>query len=238
VNDHSFAALADPDAWAPLAAALLADLGFTLIQSDEPWEPGGSNLLVALRPTPTLRHFDPEIISFWIGREGRGRVSQLDRRTPVPLERRVEWGHVHVIDRLRIENRFLTFGGVLRTRAVRPDLTVVQLSSPGPIVRWGGHSQPNDPLASEIGAFFARLMVPVDFQPGAEAKLVDVPESVLYAMFLEDCRVHIPRSELDLGDPVARWIAREARRVAAGAPADVAAARTLRAELGLVPAHA
>ena len=46
------AALADPRGWAPAAARLLANLGFSLIHSDQPAAPGGSFLLVGLPGQP------------------------------------------------------------------------------------------------------------------------------------------------------------------------------------------
>ena len=42
-----------------VAAGLLANLGF-LAGSDLPARPGPAYLLVALRPAPTLHHYDPE----------------------------------------------------------------------------------------------------------------------------------------------------------------------------------
>src|SRR3972149_4968100 len=73
--------------------------------------------------------------------------------------------------RLEIETRFLTFGGLLRIADVDPGFRVVQHVSPGPVVRWGGHSQGSDALAGEIGAFFGRLIVPVDYVPGRRGRL-------------------------------------------------------------------
>jgi len=59
----------DPGAgWVARSADALRDLGFTLLNSDHPAAPGGSQLLVALRSEPTLRHFDPEALSFWVAR--------------------------------------------------------------------------------------------------------------------------------------------------------------------------
>ena len=53
-------------------------------------------------------------------------------------------------------------------------------------MRWGGHSQGTDSLAGSIGAFFGRLIVPVDFTPGAAARIDAVTPRVLYAAFLRD----------------------------------------------------
>jgi len=209
--------------WAEEAAEALRDLGFTLLNSDRPAAPGGSQLLVALRDRPTLRHFDPELITCWVAAEGRGRAVAIDRGT-APGERTILWGHLHVIDRLGVENRFLSFGGSLRVADVASELRVVRHVSPGPVVRWGGHSQGLDPLAGEIGAFFGRLIVPVDFAPGGEARLAAEPPEYLYAAFLRDIaarrrdaahRRAMLAQDQDRGDPLGPWIRAEIARVRA-----------------------
>ena len=48
-----------------LALGALADLGF-LASPDLPDRPGPAYLLVAVRDAPTLRHFDPETIEYWV----------------------------------------------------------------------------------------------------------------------------------------------------------------------------
>lgn len=207
--------------WAAEAAEALQTLGFTLLNSDRPAAPGGSQLLVALRGRPTLSHFDPELVTYWIAAAGRGRPLAIDRKAPAG-DRDILWGHVHVIDRLGVENRFLTFGGEIRVADVTPALRVVQHVSPGPVVRWGGHSQGSDPLAGEIGAFFGRLIVPVDFAPGGEARLAAEPPEHLYAAFLRDTaarrrdaaqRRATLRYDPDRGDPLGPWLAAEIARV-------------------------
>jgi hypothetical protein len=229
------AALADPTAWAPAAARLLANLGFSLIHSDTPAAPGGAQLLVALRASPSLRHFDPEVMSYWAAREGRGREATFDRRKAVPAELAVAWGRVRVVDRLGVDNRFLTFGGTLRAVALTPDLTVVSLASPGPLARWSGHSQGLDPLAAEIGAFFGRLMVQVDFTAGAERRLADTPPIQLYAAFIGDAHARLVAAEsLREADPrFSNWIAAEAARLQAHEPEAWAAGGSLSKALGL-----
>jgi len=232
---RDIAALAEPDAWATATGRLLVDLGFSLINSDRPGAPGGSNLLVALRDHPTLRHFDPEALSFWVAVDGRGRVAGLTRDDPVPAEVVVSWGSVRVIDRLTVENRFLTFGGALRAAAIDRGTTVVALRSPGPIVRWGGHSQGADPLAGEIGAFFGRLMVPVDFEPGAEEALAATAPGVLYAAFIHHARRRLAASAaFRRTEPrLERWMTGEATRLSETDPMAWSAAPPLLAELGL-----
>ncbi len=236
-SDEGFAELADPNAWAADVGRHLAELGFLVVQSDRPSAPGGSNLLVALRDAPTLLHFDPERVTYWHVVDGRGRIGELDRSTPLPFVGVASWGSVRVVDRLAVDNRFLAFGGTLRGAALDKHLTVAVLNSPGPIVRWAGHSQGSDPLAGEIGAFFGRLMVPVDFTPGAEARLAATPPLVLYAAFVRHGhdRLHAT-ARLGLAEgPTDRFFVAEATRLAEHEPAAWAAGGSLARELGLRP---
>ena len=90
----------------------LADLGF-LASPDLPDRPGPASLLVAIRATPTLRHFDPESLDYWVAEGGRGARRTLDRDTPMPLEADLSWGQIQIVDRLKVTNEYLTFGGHL-----------------------------------------------------------------------------------------------------------------------------
>ena len=179
-----------PGRWLDAAVALTADLGFRLVEPDPTGRRGPvteGHLLVALRGEPTLRHFDPESISYY-GRAGEGAALTTVARIPAGagVRRSVLWGHVHVVDRVPVENRFLTFGGELELVGVDAAFTIAHLRSPAPIVRWGGHSQGTDPLTLAIGAFFGRLIVPVDFQPGAAARIDAASPEVLFSAFLCD----------------------------------------------------
>ncbi|MBI3745036.1 MAG: hypothetical protein HY264_00635 [Chloroflexi bacterium] len=226
--------------WLPAAAEAVANLGFTLLDSDHPASPAGSRLVVALRARPTLRHFDPELITCWIAAAGRGRPLTVDRSSK-PGERAIAWGHVHVVDRLGVQNRFLTFGGTLRSADVDPGLRVVEHASPGPVVRWGGHSQGSDPLAGEIGAFFGRLIVPVDCLPGAEARLAAEPPASLYAAFLRDGSTRRARGahrtlESDADSAFWSWLQAEVARVQGRDPGAWQAGEALLRDLGLAGA--
>lgn len=229
--------------WVAATAGALHTLGFTLLNSDRPAAPGGSQLLVALRDRPTLRHFDPELIKCWVAMADRGRPVEIDRHSATG-DRPVLWGHVHVVDRLGVENRFLTFGGRVRVADVTPEFRIVQHVSPGPVVRWGGHSQGWDPLAGEIGAFFGRLIVPVDYAPGGEARLAGEPPEHLYAAFLRDVQARRRESahrratfgqDEDRSDPLAPWLRLEIARVRDGHPAWWAAAGALLDDIDLGP---
>ncbi len=219
---------------------LVRSLGFTLVDGDRPGLSGQSRLVVALRDRPTLRHFDPEVIRSWVAVDGRGRSLEIDRRNRAG-SRPFLWGHLHVMDRLGIENRFLSFGGRVEIEDPDPSERLVTFCSPGPIVRWGGHSQGSDDLAGEIGAFFGRLIIPVEDRPGAEARLAGEPPEHLYAAFLVDARCRRrsaagarPRSDDGPGfDGLDRWMAGEWMRIRTLHPAWLVAGGALAADLGI-----
>jgi hypothetical protein len=94
------------------------------------------------------------------------------------------WGRVAVVDRLGIENAFATLGGDVSLDRVEPDLAVAVFASPGPILRLGGHSQDVDQAALELGAFFGRMMVPIDFEPGVEEAISAATPLERYAAFV------------------------------------------------------
>lgn len=217
------------------AAHFVERLGFHDVNGTSPQVPGGANLIVALRERPTLAHFDPERVEYWIDAAGRGQQAEITRKTTVPLERPFEWGTIRVIDRLEVFNSFLTFGGRLRAVAVDPTTTLVVFSSHAPILRSTGHSQQVDLSTGEVGAFFARLRVPVDFTPGAEQRVAGASSMTVYAAFQASVDARFGASEdLQLAHPnFTTWAGRERHRLAAEFPADWEAGKGLARELGL-----
>lgn len=203
------ARLDDPIAWPEAASALVAELGFRLLGDGSMGVTAG-HLVVGLRSRPTMRHFDPESISFY-GPDPGGAALVTVGHVPAGVRRTrvAEWGHVHVVDRIPVENRFLTFGGELRLAGLDGGLTVAHLRSPVPIVRWGGHSQGTDSLAGAIGAFFGRLIVPIDFTPGAAARIDAVPPHVLFTAFLREAaaRKHAAAQHDTEPSDLDRWLA-------------------------------
>ena len=126
-------------------AQFLEGLGF-LLTPDGAGDQAPSYLLVALRTEPTLRHFDPERVEYWMTAHGRGIIDQFGRTTHVPLDHPFSWGTIRVIDRLEVYNDYLTFGGQLS--AARLDgFTVAVFASPAPMLKTTGHSQTPDPGA-------------------------------------------------------------------------------------------
>ncbi|MGZ8437650.1 MAG: hypothetical protein ACXW4H_06940 [Candidatus Limnocylindrales bacterium] len=168
----------------PGAASLLASLGFVAC-SDLPDRPGPAYLLVAFRPEPTLRHYDPETVTYWVTQAGRGTQRVLARETELPVDCEFTWGLIRIVDRLKVSNEYLTFGGHLAAASIQ-DTTIAVFTSPTPLLRRGGHSQGWDHGAESVGAFFARLQVAVDYNPGFEARLADAGPLARYAAFLND----------------------------------------------------
>jgi len=222
-------------AWAADAAGRLADIGFLDVHGSEPGAPGGARLLVALRATPTLAHFDPETIGYWHLEGEHGRVTSFDRRSARPADQPVSWGRITVADRIPVTNQFLTFGGRLRAWDLDADTTVVEVRSPAPIQRWSGHSQGVDPFTDEMGAFFGRLMIPIDFQPGAERRIGEAGPVTLYAAMLADDvdRLGASRVLREHSTQLDRFLHHEVARLTEVDPAALTAGRALLEGLGL-----
>jgi hypothetical protein len=231
-------ALADPAAWPSATAELLAELGFSLVNGDDPTEPGGANLLVALRPRPTLAHFDPEVARFWRFDGRRGSQAELTRTSRSPAAAAFSWGRIEIVDRLLVENQFIGFGGEVRVADTPDGTRLVQFHSPAPILRWAGHSQGVDAMTDEVGAFFGRLMAPIDFQEGAEALVGQAAPAALYAAFVQDAwrRFAATAPQREAEPELAAWARREGHRLERDMPAADAAGRALRIALGLRPA--
>jgi len=222
------------------AAPLVADLGF-LLAHDLPVNGNDALLVVALRDAPTLRHFDPELLSFWRTDDGgRGRMRELTLASAMPLDIACSWGPIEIVDRLGESNTFFTVGGRLRAARVAENQAVVTISSPGPILSRGGHSQTYDRLSAELTAFFARVLVPIDFVPGAEKLVSRSTPLVRYAAFLQYDLRRIDESRLvrESYGPDARVVRGEAERLQRRHPIEWDAGGGLLAELGLAPAAA
>jgi hypothetical protein len=215
-------------------ARFVADLGFELVHGDRPDRPAGANLIVALRETPSLHHFDPETLTYWSAEGGRGVRRDLDR-TSAPPDHPAAWGAVVVTDRLGVSNTFLTFGGAIRVAEIDPATRIVVLGSPAPIMRVGGHSQGKDVRADEVGAFFGRLRAAVGADVEMEGRVLATPPLVLYTALIADVRARIEEHH-SLGDArpgYDAWSHEELRHLEERAPADLAAGRALLATLGI-----
>jgi hypothetical protein len=206
--------------WVADAASDLAHFGFLLRDGERPGSLPGPRLLVALRDAPTLEHFDPELVSCWVHETDRCTRLAIDRHTRTPLTRPYSWGQIQVFDRVPVMNRFLSFGGELMVEADDERTTWAALVSPVPIVRWAGHSQAIDRLSLDVGAFFARLKIPVGDREGAEDRIGRAGPEPLYVVFLEHAASRRRRSRLlrDMEPEFARLVDRERRRMRDQAP--------------------
>lgn len=229
------AVLVDPVTWYEQATVLVAGYGFLVLRGDRAGPNQQSVLLAALREHPTLHHFDPEEIDYWVTEQGRGRRARIDRQTTVREPASHAWGTIQLVDRLGIRNEFLTFGGSLRTKVTADGTLLVEFVSPAPILRLAGHSQGFDPLSPDVGSFFGRLKIPIDFVPGAETRIASVSPCVLYSAFVQDLRRRYGGSEAlrDAHADVAAWARRESARLETATPDEWKAAVELRRELGI-----
>ena len=223
------------------AGRLLADWGF-LANPDLPDQPGPGYLLVALRAVPTLRHYDPESVEYWASRGGRGVRAILTRTATMPLQATFSWGQIRVIDRLGVSNEWLTFGGEVAAAAIDDTTIAASFVSPAPMLRRGGHSQGWDRGADNLGAFFGRLMVAVDYAPGFEASAAAASPLARYAAFVLDLDARFATSPgLRTTEP-SLWhlIDHEAARLRRDHATDLAAGRALLEASGLTgsPPHA
>lgn len=210
------------------AAALLTDLGF-LASSDLPDAPGPAILMVAMRRMPTLHHFDPEKVEYWVTEAGRGARRTLTRQTPMPIETEFSWGIIRIVDRLHVTNEYLTFGGRLWAALV-DGVAVAVFTSTAPLLRRGGHSQGWDQGADVLGAFFGRILLAVDYAPGFEDRAGRADPVTRYAAFLLDAMARYRASpRLRLEQPELWTLLRaEERRTQADHPTQWAAGEALR----------
>jgi hypothetical protein len=200
------------------ARPLLASLGF-VANSDLPNGPGPAFLLVAIRPDPTLHHYDPEQIEYWVTDGIHGARREIERETRMPLETEFSWGLIRIVDRLDVSNEYLTFGGRLAA-ALIDDTVIAVFTSDAPILRRGGHSQGWDHGAACVGAFFARVLLAVDYVAGFEARLAAASPVDRYAAFVADLIGRYRRSAvLRAGDPeLWNLLEAEERRLRTDAP--------------------
>ncbi len=216
-------------------AELVSRLGFVVVDGGVPGPAGEAWLVVALRDRPTLRHFDPELVTYWqTGSDGRGHRAELARGAS-PRSESFSWGKIEVIDRLAVKNRFISLGGELTVNEVAADTTLAVFHSPGPILRLGGHSQDYDAVSVELGAFFGRMLVPIDFAPGVEGAVSAATPLERYCAFVEYQVGRLERAARlsSEPDPDARVLRAEATRLHTENPDAWEAGRRLLASLAL-----
>jgi hypothetical protein len=167
------------------ASAMLADWGF-LAHPDLPDGPGPAYLLVAIRPRPTLQHYDPELVEYWVtGPSGFGVRETLTFASRLPRETAFSWGRITISDRLGVLNSYLTFGGELRAGRVGDEVVCV-FESPAPLLRRGGHSQGWDNGARSVGGYFGRLRAAAGYEHAFELSAAAADPVTRYASFVHE----------------------------------------------------
>lgn len=177
-----------------LASELLADWGF-LADPDLPDRPGPAFLLVAIRARPTLKHYDPELVEYWItGPRGFGVRETLTYASRLPRETEFSWGRISISDRKGVANRYLSFGGTMRADRVDGEVICV-FESPAPLLRRGGHSQGWDTGAHSVGGFFGRFRAAAGYQHEFEKMAADTDPITRYAAFVNELMARYRSSE-------------------------------------------
>jgi len=204
----------------PEAVRALDSVGF-VDHANLPHDGRHAHLVVGLRPTPTLRHFDPELVRYWATRVGRGEQLEISLEGVLPGTSEFSWGPIEIADRHGVRNTYLGFGGQLWLDLVS-DLLVARFVSSAPILRRGGHSQVFDQGAANLGAFIGRLMIAIDYRPGFEEQLSGATPVTRYAAFVEDFLARIQASApLSLEDrSLITLLESERSRLRLGEPAD------------------
>jgi hypothetical protein len=160
---------------------------------------------------------------------GRGARRTLTRHTRLPLETEFSWGLIRIVDRLRVSNEYLTFGGWLSADSV-DGVVVAVFTSPAPLLSRGGHSQGWDPGAEKLGAFFGRFLLAIDLEPGFEARVAEADPVTRYAAFLADTMARYRASSLLRAEQPDLWMLLQAeeRRLRTKRPSEWAAGLSLR----------
>jgi len=216
------------------AAALMANFGFIVFRTPPSTPTPDSCLMVMIQASPTARHFDPEVVSFWIAVEGRGHITVADRQT-LPFETPFSWGQIRVVDRYGARNSFVSFGGTLSCERVGNGADLLIFRSPAVIFRLPGHSQREDWLAKEVMGFFGRLVPLLWRSPDAEPSVAATPPLVLYGAFLLHTTERVRHSATlrDAMEPELRTLHSQLENLLAHHPDSMRAAATLLATLGL-----
>ena len=151
------------DSGRPRSPASVDHWGF-LAHPDLPDGPGPAFLLVALRPAPTLQHYDPEAIDYWVTERWARLAADAHPRHrdaavggllvgPDPTRR-----PTRRLERVPHLRRTSGCGPDRRRRRGRVRITSAVATTWRPLPGLGRG-------ADAIGGFFARMMVAVDFKP-------------------------------------------------------------------------
>jgi hypothetical protein len=161
--------------------------GYHLLPKRHPTSPGYMGLLVAMRDSPTRRHYDPETMKLRLA-SGQDTVKLVTlRRNDQPVESlRVCPGQVTLADRISKEVNFFSFGGRLDASPVLNE-TIYVLTSPGPVLDLNnGLGSISDQLFSETRGLLARWAAAWESDEGFYRRLVQTDPLQLYLACLQN----------------------------------------------------
>jgi hypothetical protein len=227
-------AIRDPAITIERASSLLGNLGFIAFQTPPDVPLPDSCVTAVLRSAPTLRHFDPESVSYWVTDEGRGALDVVHWDTQTPGSRAFSWGRIRLVDRFGIRNSFVSFGGRVDGERMGPGELLLIFRSPAPILRLRSHSQRPDDGAEEVVAFFGRTVPRLWASPDLERLVNECEPTDLYSAFLLHCAHRLSDSRL-LREAMSHEVRarRELDLLAQHRPDAVARGRELLEKLGL-----
>ncbi len=135
----------------PSLVAHVENLGYFLLPPSHPESPGYTGLLIAMRPTPTGKHFDPETLRVHLfNTQNKFEIISLDRSPAFATEQRVVVGEIKLADRYNKVAEFFTFGGWLEAAKYAQE-TIYSLRSSAPIVPLTPYiDTPSEQLVSEV----------------------------------------------------------------------------------------
>lgn len=135
----------------------VANWGYYLLPRLHPHSPGHPGLLIAIRQTPTEKHFDPETVQLHLcASDGGSEVVTLTLTSSLPGSSRVCPGMVTLHDRVDKRAGFFIFGGSLEA-SFNPGETVYALRSAAPILPVTESQSISGQLACETQALLAGL---------------------------------------------------------------------------------
>jgi hypothetical protein len=211
------------------AHELLSDVGYLLVHG-RPLEQGASYLLVAIRPRPTLVHFDPERIEYW--RANNAHAEEQELAWPVKAAASTfTVGSIRIVDRVGASNSFISFGGEL-SLSRDGDVGAALFRSGAPILALHGRSGPADPMAANMYAFVAVLRAAQDNDPDLARVIYSATPRTLYGAFIErTLRVYRAEPPRMTEARLASLLRMERNQLQAEAPAEMAAGAELAARL-------
>lgn len=183
----------EPPIDADVAARLMSDVGFIAFRTPSGSKAPDSCLMVTLHDIPTERHFDTEVVSYWVTNLDRGQLQTIDGTTRLPFAHPFSWGRIRLVDRFDARNGFVSFGGTLSGESVGAGARLFIFRSPAPIFRLPGHSQREDRLAEEVLTFFGRI-IPHLWTPETERRISSASPLDVYAAFLLHARARLAHS--------------------------------------------